>query len=1458
MKERETKIVEEKRGKEIKNQIKRKKHGERIGQQLRRTTTLNNNNNNNNNNTKINKQTNKQIETISATASEASSYEGSTYTSATDIEVMRKLPSFFIIQTEWFIFEQLLLEKKTITNKQNTNKQNTNKQNINKQNINKQTTTTRIEKKKHNELQITIPKNTNERVDDEEEEEEEKEEEKNYEMWIETTQIGYIQNEKETINSELRYGMNIENALKDIEQESTFKTKKNMNIKGKGKIDMSFNIQTIEDIDELWFNEEGTRFYDYVEKKINKNKATIKMTTRLSKYSSHQKPLQLKMVFNSTHKRNHFYTHNRLISQEIPELEREGYRYASQLIVSPSFSSDGKQEREHLFIIDASVAFEGERIKATKLAIKKILKTIPRHKNWFNIAAFGGGEAKTCFEESMKITKKHVREATTFMDKLDCDQIRNEKLLVPGLKALFSSKAFPNTPRYAYLITSGDIDDQTEATRYINYHSESTHVFGLIIGDRPDKQLGRDIKWACHGHCEYINEADQINTTLQSLVDRGTAAAYTNVKIEWRSKTNKDDATKKNMKVLQTPTVMPLIMSNNCYIIYTFSTHPINEALITYTGTNAESQQLLTKKKESDIPNYVHQVAAVRLLYEFEHGYVQELHGENRSSNYCIDLCKQFHMESSYASLKFSSLGVLYPLVAALQVSMSQFKFKNEKTIESPTATISSSSPNSTITSTTSVDFGITFAKKSISKKKSRHTTTFDPTTSLSIKDSLKRNRSKKKTSSRRKKQPTPPVIISKNSNIRKEVLACLNKITPLRYFEVRQDFVKIIAQIQHEDDVDKYLVDVIFDFAQVDQQHSETYARLCFDTVNDGHRFKFARHFRRSLKEKVEHLVQKVLLATDIEKIPNINTEAFENYQLSKQRKHALAQFVVELVNQGVRSYAYLRSCCERLIVEKETPQTIHIEICGILLKRCTLQYGDIEVFILRLEALQSNPEYSSRTTFLLMDLVDELKKQTPTSPKKSSPTLRPTEVTITRSRSNSKLSSLHVNNRTNDDSSITSSPSHASTLTVKSIPRSRSSLKLDDMSNDTKTDSIFILPPSPTNNSPINEIKLNSHLMYVPPEKGFTTPNTSSRLRMSEDNGFLAAIQAAQQQRSFKKLDKDAYRSGVLNSLESCCENPKEFDEVLVECNELYCLPSYEAFHYLLVQCALEVGRQEKVRIKLMVKFIQYLKRQIQPSAIKEGFVSYLGNIHSTSLYLDMPLVFHWCGLIISRVFSLNVVQDTLLTLLNSPDTQDMFNSIPLKQIAYFTEGLLLGIKDYAGQKEESIMLYIIKQERFSPLQFIPEVVWRNKLKKRTNSLVGQRLRALDLQYTPKERLINKLRENYFEVIQHTDYDLQLKICQFILDEEPEHHILSWLETISHTQESIRKRLFSGFVAGLLIMSNCKVDYIKEHYATVLKKLINPQTDSKSIASEIMWLTDRFRKSPGMLSNQLLQVLK
>jgi len=224
-------------------------------------------------------------------------------------------------------------------------------------------------------------------------------------------------------------------------------------------------------------------------------------------------------------------------------IEQDGITMYSHYISTSVLEAYGKNTRnentEYIFIIDNSdsmsyevygtweegvIMEKGQRIANAKLALEQIINNLPETGTvWFNIIKFGC-EYEILFKRgSVKLDRANKAQAMAFIKAMDSNMACTE-ILKPIEKAT-TSPSIPQIQngrkKQLFVITDGDVSNQTRIFDYIRYKNNEIRVFSVGIGAGASSALVKGMAEAGKGYSGFITETKENSDilTARSMAD---------------------------------------------------------------------------------------------------------------------------------------------------------------------------------------------------------------------------------------------------------------------------------------------------------------------------------------------------------------------------------------------------------------------------------------------------------------------------------------------------------------------------------------------------------------------------------------------------------------------------------------------------------------------------------------------------------------------------------------------------------------------------------------------------------------------------------------------------------------------------------------------------------------------------------------------------------------------------
>ena len=214
-------------------------------------------------------------------------------------------------------------------------------------------------------------------------------------------------------------------------------------------------------------------------------------------------------------------------------IEEDGSKnYAVMLSFSPQLSLEQMNACEIIFLVDCSNSM-GEKNQMTnlKIALEKVVKTLPLGTIYFNVIEFGS-TFKPLFEKSVLLDDKTLLKTIKyFRDEMDAD-MGNTELYEP-LCDIFNTPPINNLPRQLFIITDGQVPRTRDSIELVRKNSHNTRVFSFGIGDSVSHVLVDSLARAGCGESEFFAGNETYEDKFLRQLKRALQPALTNVHIDW-------------------------------------------------------------------------------------------------------------------------------------------------------------------------------------------------------------------------------------------------------------------------------------------------------------------------------------------------------------------------------------------------------------------------------------------------------------------------------------------------------------------------------------------------------------------------------------------------------------------------------------------------------------------------------------------------------------------------------------------------------------------------------------------------------------------------------------------------------------------------------------------------------------------------------------------------------------
>jgi len=186
---------------------------------------------------------------------------------------------------------------------------------------------------------------------------------------------------------------------------------------------------------------------------------------------------------------------------------------------------------EYLFLLDKSGSMNGKPIELAKEACLMFLKSLP-NPCLFNIISFDSG-FKPIFPNSVKYNKENLNIALKNLKNINAN---GGTELLPLLKYVFQNpvKKQEIMPiKFIYLLTDGQVDNQTEVFKIIEQNAKNCQIFSFGIGNFVDMHLIKNSAKIGRGEYWFLKENEDMSPKIISGLAHSMKTAMKEIKIEW-------------------------------------------------------------------------------------------------------------------------------------------------------------------------------------------------------------------------------------------------------------------------------------------------------------------------------------------------------------------------------------------------------------------------------------------------------------------------------------------------------------------------------------------------------------------------------------------------------------------------------------------------------------------------------------------------------------------------------------------------------------------------------------------------------------------------------------------------------------------------------------------------------------------------------------------------------------
>lgn len=191
--------------------------------------------------------------------------------------------------------------------------------------------------------------------------------------------------------------------------------------------------------------------------------------------------------------------------------------------------ADSGKGREMIFVLDCSGSMDGESIAEAKKALKIAVKAL-KPGMLFNVYLFGS-TFKSLYLESRACDEKTLSEALKYLGRAAAD-LGGTEVLKP-FENIYSRKSGRGIHRDIFLITDGEVGNETEVMRLVKRNARHTKVYTVGIGSGPNEFFVKGVARASGGVSEMVAPMEKIEPKIVRLFGNALAGRVDDVQIAW-------------------------------------------------------------------------------------------------------------------------------------------------------------------------------------------------------------------------------------------------------------------------------------------------------------------------------------------------------------------------------------------------------------------------------------------------------------------------------------------------------------------------------------------------------------------------------------------------------------------------------------------------------------------------------------------------------------------------------------------------------------------------------------------------------------------------------------------------------------------------------------------------------------------------------------------------------------
>ena len=210
----------------------------------------------------------------------------------------------------------------------------------------------------------------------------------------------------------------------------------------------------------------------------------------------------------------------------------EGEPYGLLMMMPPERASGADAgapgvRKEQILVVDRSGSMRGDRMVQARRSALHALRRLDAQDR-FNVVAFND-RTQTLFPQPVRATREHLDAARDFIDALEAD---DGTRMLPALERALAMKRGEEYLRQVIFVTDGAVANEDAVLQSVHENLDGTRLFPVAIGDAPNNYLLRRLARFGRGTHTAIQDASEVQTRMQRLLDRIARPALRDIRVE--------------------------------------------------------------------------------------------------------------------------------------------------------------------------------------------------------------------------------------------------------------------------------------------------------------------------------------------------------------------------------------------------------------------------------------------------------------------------------------------------------------------------------------------------------------------------------------------------------------------------------------------------------------------------------------------------------------------------------------------------------------------------------------------------------------------------------------------------------------------------------------------------------------------------------------------------------------